>query len=240
MSGSRYTRNRNEWRKGYGFSRRKPVIAILEDPVTNKQYSLNLQETYRDRDFYIREPYSSGHHATPFPLGEYDEGIIVFGGSNNEETIFFNITFSGPPIVTFELQPGSDYNVNLYGKNISDNSVTVCSSAPFTGEVKYRAVYSPTYPATFSSPDVSQFVASANYVDLSNQASYTGIYDYDDDAGNILYLYSSMIETGTGESNVHNQIINHTTVPPEINGNISSASTARVNYIIVFENYYEL
>lgn len=156
MADDKYIRNRNLWRKSYpiGIPRRPPVIANLYDEITQTSYSLDLQNTIRHRDYYKIQIQISGAAIPAVILGEYDEDLIHF---NNEDlkSYSFNFSFSNTPYVVYSMnspdgaQPNTE-NLNIYGVSKNTTGGVVGLSAPFSGTIRYRAGYAPSFPYYFT------------------------------------------------------------------------------------------
>lgn len=142
------------WRKAYpiGLPNRPPnaiTATKLGENGVLYDTTLDLNKTVRHRDLYRILGDIAPSSATSF--GEYDEGLITF---NNEtfKSFSYNITFSADPIAVFTVNSstiaGQD-NVNIYGLSRNTTGGIVALSAPFTGTIRYRAVYSPSYPEYF-------------------------------------------------------------------------------------------
>lgn len=182
---SKYGANRNVWRKYYpiGAPRREPQVVALVDTETNSSYSLNLQTTIRHRDFfkiiyYATGSFSSGSVVPPVTLGEYDEGLITFNNASSG-IVFFNFLFSDVPYIVLTIEDStpstlSQSNINVFGIEKNNQYCNVGLSAPFSGTVRYRAVYSPAYPAYFTSSYTgSIFTASAGAAGVNWSSEYT-------------------------------------------------------------------
>lgn len=242
MTTNRYNKSRNEWRKSYGFSRRKPVIKLFYDAVTGISYSADLNHLYRDRDYYLRDKLHgtvlSGSIPDPGPpvtIGEYDEGIVWFDGSSPQETGSFNFTFSSNPIVVFSLEEDPEVNVNLFGLSRTTSGFAVGASAPFSGAVRYRAIYSTGYPAECTSPYSGTFFASANTATLSSQDSFDATFDYEPFVGPVSEVRTSAWNTSpNNEGDVHVQLDSFTESPPEVSGSLTADTTADIHFIVYY------
>jgi len=182
---SKYDRNRNLWRKIYpiGSPRRAPETVNLVDAETDLSYSLDLQQVVRHRDYFkiISVATSFSGSGGGILLGEYDEGLIHF--SNETSKVFsYSFTFSNSPIVVFTVedespdQGGVTENINIFGTTSSATGATVGLSAPYSGTVRYRAAYAPSYPYYFQSafaPISGTFRASAGSLVIPSQAFFT-------------------------------------------------------------------
>lgn len=183
MADNKYIKNRNEWRKSYpiGIPRRPPVF-ITESKLGNDgnvyTTTLDLNQTIRHRDVYelLGEP-------LPITLGEYDEDLIHF---NNEysKTFPFNFTFSNKPTVVFSQNAAAaakpnTQNLNIFGVDTSTSGGLVSLSAPYSGTIRYRAAYAPSYPSYFTgsvvsiSPTAGLFIASVDREVPNNQSFIT-------------------------------------------------------------------
>ena len=183
MADNKYINNRNIWRKSYpiGIPRRPPVIVTetkLGSDGNTYTTVLDLNKTVRHRDSYelLGDPGS-------VILGEYDEDLIHF---NNEsyKTFSFNFTFSSNPTVVFTqniaapAQPNTE-NVNIFGISRTTAGGIVALSAPYSGTIRYRAAYAPSYPSYFTgsiasiSPTTGIFVASVDREVPNNQSFVT-------------------------------------------------------------------
>lgn len=89
-------------------------------------------------------------------LGEYDEGFVYFTGSygNAVSVPFpFSFTFTQTPVCVLTMESGSisgNTNVNLYGLSLSTTGAVAGVSAPFSGTLRYRALFANSYQAWFT------------------------------------------------------------------------------------------
>lgn len=178
MANDKYSKNRNLWRKTYGFRRRKPDVRTLVDPDTQVTYSLDVNKVIRDRDFFIirGRNISQSLNLGSLQVAEYDEGLVWFNGTTTYSEPF-NFTFSGTPYVVLTPEDGNDVVINPHGISITTTTVDFGVSAPFSGAVRYRAVYSPNgYPAVATSSFSSSFTCSAGSATLTQESLYTAVY----------------------------------------------------------------
>ena len=138
--------------------------------------TLDLNHTIRNRDAY----HLGGDGKSISGLGEYDEGLIEF---NNEtfKAFSYNFTFSSNPTVVFSIgvPASANYteNINIYGIARNTGGGLVALSAPYSGSIRYRAVYASSYPSYFLgvaasiSPTNGTFRASTD-VKVPNNVSY--------------------------------------------------------------------
>lgn len=168
---------RGLWRKVYGYSVNKPVVVSFVDTTTSTTMSIDLNKTYRHRDYFIIDGIATGPVAPapiPVDLTEYDEGLVYMTGGDSA-TGNFNFTFSNNPIVVLTPDSASFWgeNVNVYGFSRTSSGFTFGTSAPFSGAIRYRAIYSPTYPALCTSSYTASITASAGTATLTDSYAYT-------------------------------------------------------------------
>lgn len=180
---SRYGRNRNLWRRVYSFRRRKPIRETLVDSETGVTFSYNLQETLRHRDFFIIRSSATASAVVPVAnIGEYDEGLIFFNNTDSAIASFSSCFTNTPDavVLTVEPSPNNDDYIIPYGITFDSCSMSIGLSAPFSGNIRYRAVYSPDgYPADVSSsfaPASGSFQVSAGHITASLATDYTASY----------------------------------------------------------------
>ena len=231
---TRYTKNRNLWRKTYGFRRRKPNTVVLQDGATGKEYTLDLNKTSRERNPYLIKAGTLGALGQAFDTGEYDEGIISFMNSD-EETGAFNFTFSASPIVVLTLETDPDVIVNTFGITVTDSGITVGTSAPFSGSVRYRAIYAPSYPAIVSSPYSSSFIATAGESDLVNEDAFSLAFNTGVGTPASQPRVSVWDDNGNFDADVAHNITNLTSniINGTIAGTLSAPTTSEINFIVV-------
>jgi hypothetical protein len=154
VSRSRYTRDRNSWRKVYGFRRQKAEVFSYED--NGKTKKRDLTGLIRHRDFFRLGEMDEAMLIIPeIILAEYDEGIITFTAEESTNQAF-NFVFSGVPqavVLTHETYGTNEPRINYFGLNFTTSEMNVAASAPWTGTLRYRAVYSNTglYPRVVTS-----------------------------------------------------------------------------------------
>jgi hypothetical protein len=151
-SSDNFGKNRNKFRRvyGYGLSRRPEMMTFL-DPISNEHKTVDSQKFIRDRDFFhVPGLVPSGSNLV---LGEYVEAQVGFAATEGY-FVTFPTLFSQNPIVTVEtsqsnfndLDGSSDPNIVAWVTTVSTGGFAVAFSAPFSGTILYRAIYSPTYP----------------------------------------------------------------------------------------------
>jgi len=170
----KYERNRNVWRKVLSYERKKPRLNNFTDATTGESFVYDLETTLRHRDYFMLKK------AAEIPLlAEYDEGIVTFSNSSFA-TVNFTSCFTAMPdavVLTVDsVADNSDY-VIPYGYTFNACSMSIGLSAPFTGNVRYRAIYSSTgYPAMAQSvlvPSSGTFTVAAGYIIENGNSDYT-------------------------------------------------------------------
>lgn len=168
---------RNLWRKVYGYQNNKPQVVSIVDPQTQVTYSLDLNKTLRHRDYFIIKGVNSGTQLveTGSVITEYDEGVYAINSLTDQGTGSFNFTFSSNPYVVLTVESASLYgeSLNLFGGNITTSGFTFGLSAPFTGSIRWRAIYATSYPAYVTSAYTASITASAGAVAPLGQTYYT-------------------------------------------------------------------
>jgi hypothetical protein len=173
---------------------------------------------------------------TPVSYAEYDENAVIFNWET-EKTGSFNISFSGEPIVVLDIIPNADLeNINFYLDFVTTPSTQfkIQTSAPFSGSIVYRAIYSPTYPVFVRRDIISSsyfYTASAGYIDISGSSAFTSSYSslgdfptkifftpYDTNANNDANVFL----VGSGSYGL-----------TSTSGDISANITNRINFLVI-------
>lgn len=209
-------RNPNLYRKTYGYIRRKPDTFSFVDINSGVTRSFDFQKIVRDRDFFVVENGGSlfvaavppsGSPEPPVDFGEYDEGVVTFNFTDSA-TQSFNFTFSSTPYVVFSIAEPADApgiegweNIIAYGLTVSTTGFDIGTSAPYSGDIRYRAVYASSYPAIVS----SSFTGSAFMV--SATSSVPGASEVDITYSELTSSFSRVLFTafdtfGNGDVNV--------------------------------------
>jgi len=226
---------KNQARRTYGYIRPpKQEIVVV---VNGASRSFDAQSMAYHRDFFrvINDALqSTAGGPSPIAFGEYDEDLISFNWTTSGSRAF-NITFTATPIVVLDVIPNTDLeNINVFLSYSSPTNLSVQVSAPFSGSVRYRAIYSPTYPIMVTRNVISSaftYNAYAGYIDLVGinffTASYTSFgsppsqawftpYDINGNNGASVALVGSSSYGLTSSS-----------------GDISSAIVDRINFLVV-------
>jgi len=181
---TKYGRNRQLWRKVYGTRRRKPETTSFVDTLSNETVTLDLHRTLRHRDFFVIRSTFTGSFRAPLNLAQFDDGLIAFKNTDSA-TANFNFCFTTTPdavVLTVDSAADSSDNVIPYGITFNSCSMAIGLSAPFTGNVRYRAVYSSGgYPALVTSSlvptNVHNVSAGRVTASLLPVTSYTASFD---------------------------------------------------------------
>lgn len=139
-------------------------------------YSLDLNKTIRHRDYYIIQGIAGTNiiEDSGVVLAEYAEGLVTMtGGTGSTGT--FPFTFTSSPIIVLTPENASFWgeNVIVYGLTAGLSSFTFETSAPYSGTILYRAIYSPTYPAYATSSFTASITASAGEAHVDTLHYYT-------------------------------------------------------------------
>ena len=174
---TKYGRNRQLWRKVYADRRRKPETTSFVNTLSNETTTLDLHRTLRHRDFFIIK---TTRPPTGVDLAEYDEGLVAFANSYSA-TANFSFCFSDTPdAVVLTVDSAGDFSDYIvpFGIVFNSCSMSIGLSAPFTGNVRYRAVYSTTgYPAFVTGSSAELLRISAGHLTASNVTAYTASFD---------------------------------------------------------------
>jgi hypothetical protein len=182
----KYERNRNVWRKVLSFERKKPRLNNFTDSTTGESFTYDLETTLRHRDYFLLKK-----AAESVLYAEYDEGLVTFTNSDSA-VANFSFCFSAIPdavVLTVETAADNSDYIIPYGNTFNECSMSIGLSAPFTGQVRYRAVYSATgYPARIqinTAPGVQ--TVAAGFVDETLSTNYTASFAALDNAPSTFY-----------------------------------------------------
>ena len=170
----------NQSKKTYAYVRApKQQVTVVYNGVTR---SYDAQAMMYHRDFYsiINDALQV---TTFFPTGsasgQYDEALITLNWETSK-TATFNINFTSNPIVVLDVIPNTDLeNINLVITNVTTSSLSIETSATFSGSIRYRAIYAAAYPVTVARTTLSSaftYQVSAGYVDLVSSNFFTASY----------------------------------------------------------------
>jgi hypothetical protein len=172
--------NPNKKKKTYSYGRSQPskIIASLVDGKV--EYFDETLVTV-DNPYYILDvPNSQGLPPPPPPIiAQYDEDAIDFNWTDTE-SVSFNITFAQTPYITLEVLPANGMeNIAFFASSLSTTGFVANVSAPFSGQLVYRAIASPTFPVIIERVVVSHsfyYTASAGSVPPGIADSFTATY----------------------------------------------------------------
>jgi len=242
----RYGRNRNLWRKVYSYNKQKPRNFTIVDETTSRSLDVDLNQLYRHRDYFKIDKIDL-QPTGALNFVEYDEGLIYFGGETYK-TGGYNFNFSGNPFVVYTREPTTNnyQNVNVFGLGLPTyNQFIVGTSAPFSGSVRYRAVYSPFLPGYLgyvvhnpgaiynigikcNSPYTASFAIWAG--DENSMAQYAYTASYFMPSGSVEYRDETHDAVGDMSSDV--ALINQTLTTGSSTNIISAQLTNRIHWMV--------
>jgi len=129
---------------------RRPDIRSFVDPLTETTRSFDFQKIIRDRDFFLIIQHQEQPLPPPNPpIVEYLEVTVGPFSSSLYQDITFPTPFTGVPYLAFETSQsqftGMDGeetpSVAWWVTNLGVTGFRANFSAPFTGKLTYRAVY---------------------------------------------------------------------------------------------------
>ena len=152
--------NPNRKKKTYSFNRSQPsrLVATLVDGKV-EYFDETLVSV--DSPFYILDTATSQGippPPPPPPPAQYDEDVIDFIWTDSEP-VSFNVVFTQVPYLTLEILPAEGFeNVATFASYLTTTGFTANISAPFSGQLVYRAIVASSFPAT-----VERVVASSSF-----------------------------------------------------------------------------
>jgi hypothetical protein len=172
---TRYLQNRSLWQKSTTTSRRqKPRAFTFIDGDSLLPTTIDLTKITRSRNAYRVEKSTPSDFVIDFEIGEYEEGLVSF---NNESSASFSFatTFSGNPRMVLSSESDVSGTFNVFCLSAISDSFQVGVSTVLSGQIRYRAVYSNTYPCRVSSSFSSSFIVSAGAgVSTGNSPDFAG------------------------------------------------------------------
>jgi hypothetical protein len=224
-------------RRVYGYTRapERPMQVV----VNNITRSFDAQNYVYNRDFFyiyndvLGSISASGTSSSPF-TGQYDEDIITLNWETSA-TKTFNVTFASTPIVVLDVIQNLDLeNVNVYITAVSTTQVQIATSAPFTGTIRYRAIYAATYPATVQRNVISSafsYTAVAGYVDVVGLSYFTASYTSLGGTPTSVFFTTFDVNANSDANVAFTATGSYGTT--STSGDISSAIVNRINFIVV-------
>lgn len=174
----KFGRNRAKFRRVYGYGlNRRPDIREFVDALTDTTRSLNFQQIIRDRNYFV----INGDRVVSYPTGstvQYSEESYHTTGSVTSLNITFPFSFNQQPLVAIRLYPewvqSSGSNVAYWITNLSVTGFSANFSAPYEGELVYRAVYTDeTFPVYVQQPSGSYVWISAASASYNEETTVT-------------------------------------------------------------------
>lgn len=176
-------RHRARFRKVYPYGNtRRPDVRSFVDAITNTTKSFDFQKIQRDYPYYSFPTYLSTSWAAAGPSAQFLEATEQFTAQTSY-TVTFSTPFNGTPYLAFTPSQsqftGTDGqetpNLAWWVTGLTSTGFTANFSAPFTGKITYRGVYTTgSYPVYVNrSTDLSGSYAwvSAGSSSLTNQSS---------------------------------------------------------------------
>lgn len=228
----RYGISANKWRRVYGRTRRKPHIVEYVDSGSQATVRVDLNKTYRHRDYFNIEGINRPRAFWQLPTGSaalYEEGLITFAGET-EMTVPFVGTFPSPPIVVYTVETVGDdsENINVFGTAVpTADDMFVGLSAPFTGDIRYRAAYAATYPKTATSAYTGSMDIEAGAIDITDATEYTASYSLT--AGTIEFRATFHDSLANSESNTG--LLNDAYDETESTNSLTAPSSGKIHFI---------
>ena len=229
----RYGINANRWRRVYGRTRKKPRVTSYFDSGSQSTKSQDLTKFYRHRDFFVVKGVNRRQilFTPPNLLAEYEEGLIAINGET-EISATFVTAFSTTPIVVYTVEANdlSSSNVNVFGTEVpTTTQMFVGISAPFSGNIRYRAAFAPAYPAQAASAETSSMTIHAGTIDITDVLEYTASYALD--SGSILFratFHDSLANSGSNVALLNDGFSNTTST-----NSLTAPSSGKIHFIAV-------
>lgn len=224
--------SRQRIRRVYGYQRTQPQTIVLTDNTGNSR-TLPAGSLLLHRDFFIVNAPSGSSGLIPSDYAEYDEDLILFNWQD-EATDTFNITFTGNPIVVLSMETtalGLE-NVQPYILSYNTSGLTIGVSALYSGSVRYRAIYSPTYPCVVQRNILEPglyYNASAGTINPAGASNFSSAYTPLQIGPPTSFFMSSYGSGGQADLNIVSSSYDLTTVQ----GELSSHFNESINYLAV-------
>lgn len=230
----KYGLNRNLWRRVYGRTRQKPRVVQFFDSGSQKTISTDLTKTFRHRDYFNIQGINRKISLFDLPsisssLAEYEEGLVAFNNESSK-TASFSTSFTNAPYVVYTVEPAGNNsdNVNVFGISVPTlTQMFIGLSAPFSGNVRYRAVYSPSYPIAASSPYTGSMQIYAGEVDITNATSYTASFSLP--TGTLEFRASFHDSLSNSETNI--QLINESLSTTQATNELTAESSGKIHFL---------
>lgn len=198
--------NRNQRKKVYQVGRSQTARPFQVQFDNNIEYFDRTLVIYDQSPFTVLSPFS--YYPATIIYGEYDEDTVEFSTFTSVGTKAFNRVFTSTPTVVLSVVDANTgfENVNVFLGAVTSTSIEVHTSAPFSGQITYRAIYASSYPIFVSRSVASTsyfYTASAGYVDVVNNSSVN--VDYSMIATGSLptmLFFTTQDISGSGDANV--------------------------------------
>lgn len=166
----KYIRNRNLWKKSSATSlRQKSKVLNLVDGNTKEKYSLDLAKTSRYRSPYKVDAGTTGDFFVDFGIAEYEEDYFLL--DDEIGIITFNQPFSGTPYIVLEIDEMNFGRSVAFVLAVDNEQCFVATPTIGNAIIRYRAIYSPSYPAIANSNIDGPIVVSAGSHTMQEQSS---------------------------------------------------------------------
>lgn len=228
-----FLNSRNKFRRVYSSERQPPVN--VEFVINDVTQSFNQNSLVISRNHYIVIGNNGPATETVTVTGYYDEDFVNFDNTS-EETKTFNITFPRSPIVVLIIEPTGydDDNINVFLLDVNEGSLTVGTSAPFSGSIRYLAVHSDTsYPATLFRSILepsSYYTISAGTSDVVG-SSFTGSFTSLGSIPSNIFI-TTYDETSNGLANVSVADSGSYSMTG-VSGSFSDYTNTKVNFLAI-------
>lgn len=194
----RYLKNRNLWRKTSPYNRQKPEPVTLLDRHTDTVYTFDRTRTTRHRDIYKIIDEVGYQSSFNFDFAEYQEGTIKF---NNEVLVgkTFETQFTGTPYIVLTLDASVNDYVAISVVFVDSSEFYVATSAPYDGQIYFRAVYATNYPARALSPTSGSLLVVGGKMSLSTGNQVQSSFNSSDNTYQpvtVFELYSTPVFNG--------------------------------------------
>lgn len=184
----------------YGRSTLKKVYQQRSQPKSwyQETYSDTLPPEWFDREHAYRVTNQTFLVENPFEryldFAQYDEDTVTITGQTTA-IVTFNVMFDSRPVLSLIIDTTDDQsNVNVFATSLTNTGFVLNTSAPFTGSVTYRAIYSAAYPvyvrreiasssavyyaaAGYSNPQSSEFLATFDSLGVVPTTVFFGMVD---------------------------------------------------------------
>lgn len=222
--------SRGSFRKVYGPTRQPPQLhSFVED---GQLKTVDANKFHVNRELYLITD-KLGIGASQLGEGAvYEEDTISFTNESFKNVEFLQ-AFTAAPIVVLTIDSGDDSNIMTHLTFVDIAEMGVGLSAPFTGVIRYRAIYSPSYPVfVINYPHAPSTVLKVNAggIDVVNQSSFTTSFPAMSSLPASLYC-TPVDVNNSGDVDV--AVTDTSFTLTGIEGSLSSPITNRINFLEV-------